>query len=150
MIVFDKLSLFVIFNYIYCLWQSYKLTSFPSVLSCVLDYLMVLYPQRTITPVIGSSVKLHCEAHYNLKKCGLVHVVWHKMNRQRTELTDPNTYFTTVNETVTENNRRRRQVVTEIINVSKLDKGQYQCDAECETGEKAMGHFITIDVKGRY
>uniref|UniRef100_A0A3Q3B2S7 Immunoglobulin-like beta-sandwich domain-containing protein n=1 Tax=Kryptolebias marmoratus TaxID=37003 RepID=A0A3Q3B2S7_KRYMA len=104
---------------------------------------------RNIFTVLGSSAKLACEAVYDLTKCGLVHVVWRKMDEKNTELTDPIRYFTTVNETVTEINMRRRQVVTEILSVSTHDIGQYQCSAECETGERAMGHFITINVKGR-
>ncbi|XP_039972720.1 uncharacterized protein zgc:174945 [Xiphias gladius] len=110
--------------------------------------LEVLYLQRTITPARGSSVKLSCDTHYDPEQCGLVHVVWRHLTKQNAELTDPNRYLTTVNETASDGNMRRRQVVTEILELTTEDNGQYQCKAECESGETAMGHFIWIDVKG--
>uniref|UniRef100_A0A1A7X8Y2 Ig-like domain-containing protein n=1 Tax=Iconisemion striatum TaxID=60296 RepID=A0A1A7X8Y2_9TELE len=116
------------------------------------DYLEVLYPQSAITAAVGSSAKLSCVANYDLRKCGVVHVVWHKMpelSNKGTELMDPMKYFTTVNETIIENNLRKRQVVTEITKVEKADSGRYQCKAKCDSGEGAMGHFITIKVQGR-
>lgn len=111
----------------------------------------VLYPQNTLTPAKGSSVNLSCEAFYDYVKCGLLHVVWCKLSPQynkRTELTDSKKYFTAVNETIEDGNSRRRQVVTEILHVRPKDDGSYQCKAECENGEEAMGHFIKIIVKG--
>ncbi|XP_051813259.1 uncharacterized protein zgc:174945 [Acanthochromis polyacanthus] len=112
----------------------------------------VLYPQQILTPARGSSVKLSCETNYDYKKCGLLHVVWHNTSSQNddkiTELTDPKKYLTAVNETVNEGNRRRRQVVTEILNLRPKDNGRYQCQAKCSNGEEARGHFITITVRG--
>uniref|UniRef100_A0A3P9Q2A6 Ig-like domain-containing protein n=1 Tax=Poecilia reticulata TaxID=8081 RepID=A0A3P9Q2A6_POERE len=119
-----------------------------SFFSHVADYLVVRYPQRTIEPSRGSSAKLSCEANYDFKKCGVVHVVWHKLE-ENSELTNPDQYLTTVNETISDYNWRRRQVVTEIMSVAKRDDGRYQCKATCESGEQAMGHFITINVKIR-
>ncbi len=78
-------------------------------------------------------------------QCGLLHVVWWK---QSAELTNPNKYLTTVNETVYDGNMRRRQVVTEILDLKPEDNDQYQCKAECESGDSAMGHFISIKVQG--
>ncbi|MEQ2297535.1 hypothetical protein AMECASPLE_035660, partial [Ameca splendens] len=114
-------------------------------------YLEVVYPQTTFIAVTGSSAKLSCEANYDPQKCGMVHVVWHELakNTEKSmELTDPQRYFTTVNET-TNDTGRRRQVVTEIISVTTKDDGRYQCKATCLTGEQAMGHFVTINVRRR-
>uniref|UniRef100_A0A4W6BP87 Ig-like domain-containing protein n=1 Tax=Lates calcarifer TaxID=8187 RepID=A0A4W6BP87_LATCA len=94
----------------------------------------------------GSSVKLSCEAIYNLKRCGLVHVEWCNFTKKCAKLTDPSRYFTTVNETAVDENTRRRQVVTEILSVTTEDDGQFQCNAHCE-GESALGHYIIVKVK---
>uniref|UniRef100_A0A3Q1C2N8 Ig-like domain-containing protein n=1 Tax=Amphiprion ocellaris TaxID=80972 RepID=A0A3Q1C2N8_AMPOC len=122
---------------------------FLCILSIAVD---VLYPQKTFTPQRGSSVQLSCEAYYDYEKCGLLHVVWHntspQYSKKSTELTDPRKYFTAVNETVDEGNIRHRQVVTEILNLRPEDDGRYQCMAKCDNGEEAMGHFITIRVRG--
>uniref|UniRef100_A0A3B3YFI3 Ig-like domain-containing protein n=1 Tax=Poecilia mexicana TaxID=48701 RepID=A0A3B3YFI3_9TELE len=119
-----------------------------SFFSHVAEYLVVRYPQRTIEPYRGSSAKLSCEANYDFIKCGVVHVVWHKVEEQEksNELTDPDQYLTTVNETISDYNWRRREVVTEIMSVARRDDGRYQCKATCESGVQAMGHFITIKV----
>ncbi|XP_074509060.1 uncharacterized protein LOC141778597 [Sebastes fasciatus] len=100
---------------------------------------------RHITPARGSSVKLSCIALYDFKLCGsLLRVGWYNL----TELTDPRKYFTTVNETVSDDNRRRRQVVTEILNLTPEDNGLYQCQARCDSGETSPGHYINITVQG--
>ncbi|XP_041844179.1 uncharacterized protein zgc:174945 [Melanotaenia boesemani] len=109
--------------------------------------LEVFYPQQTFTPSPGSSVLLSCKAEYDFYKCRGVHVVWHNITEDSTELTNPRKYFTTVNETASSKSMRHRQVVTKILNVVPEDNGLFQCKAECETGEKAMGHFITVKVK---
>lgn len=114
---------------------------------CVLDVVEVLYPHRTMTLSRGSVAKLSCEAKYYLVECGMLHVAWQR-SRQETELTDPTKYFTSVNETVIEANRRRRHVVTEILSLTRKDEGDFQCKAECENGDKAMGHLITIVIRG--
>ncbi|KAF0032084.1 hypothetical protein F2P81_016639 [Scophthalmus maximus] len=106
--------------------------------------LEVLYPQKTITVARGSSVTLSCDANYDSGQCGLVRVVWLQKD---TELSDPDKYFTTVNETVSDGNMRRRQVVVEIVDLTTEDTGVYQCKGECENGETAMGHIIRISVK---
>uniref|UniRef100_A0A3B4TBK2 Ig-like domain-containing protein n=1 Tax=Seriola dumerili TaxID=41447 RepID=A0A3B4TBK2_SERDU len=85
------------------------------------------------------------DANYDLEKCGLVQVVWRHITKNA-DLTDPNKYLTTVNETQLDDNMRRRQVVTEILNLTREDNGDFQCEAKCENGNSAMGHLITITV----
>ncbi|KAM7382889.1 hypothetical protein PAMP_002586 [Pampus punctatissimus] len=108
--------------------------------------LVVYYRQRTVTLARGSSVKLSCQARYDFKQCSLVHVVWRHTTEKNFELTDSSKYLTTVNETCSDGNVRLRQVDTEILNLTAEDDGQFQCNAECESGEKAIGHIIQINV----
>lgn len=115
---------------------------------CLLEIIEIRYPQRTLSPPRGSSIKLSCEAYYNFKECGLLHVVWCNFTKQGAELTDPSKYFSTVNETRSDGHMRHRQVVTEIPNLTPEDNGQFQCKATCDNGESAMGHFIWITVQG--
>uniref|UniRef100_A0A3B4Y1W3 Ig-like domain-containing protein n=1 Tax=Seriola lalandi dorsalis TaxID=1841481 RepID=A0A3B4Y1W3_SERLL len=110
------------------------------------EILEVLYKQKVMTPTRGETVKLSCEANYDLEKCGLVQVVWRHITKNA-DLTNPNKYLTTVNETQLDDNMRRRQVVTEILNLTIEDSGDFQCEAKCENGNSAMGHLITITVK---
>ncbi|XP_034729594.1 uncharacterized protein zgc:174945 [Etheostoma cragini] len=109
--------------------------------------LEVRYQQETITPARGSSVKLSCNTYYDSEQCGLLHAVWCHISNQSVELTDPSKYFTTVNETDS-GDERHRQIVTEILDLTPEDNGQFQCKAECDKSrERAMGHFIWINVK---
>lgn len=114
---------------------------------CALDVVEVIYPQKTLNPARGSSVKLSCDAHYDFKQCGLLHVAWFQ-NDQNAELTQPRKYHTTVNETISDQRMRRRQVVTEILNLTPEDSGEFQCRAECQLKDTAMGHLIIINVQG--
>lgn len=109
------------------------------------DVVEVFYKQNTIDAPRGSSVTLSCEARYYLNQCGDLHATWYQ---EGTELTDPRKYLTTVSERDV-SDMRRRKVVTEILDLTPKDSGQYQCKAECNTGrDSAMGHIITVNVKG--
>ncbi|XP_042346844.1 uncharacterized protein zgc:174945 [Plectropomus leopardus] len=112
------------------------------------DPLNVRYKSETITSPRGSSVKLTCNVFYDFELCSLPHVVWCHLSKQSVELTDPRRYLTTVNETVSEDNMRHRQVVTEILSLTPEDSGQFQCKAECEGIETVLGHYIWITVRG--
>uniref|UniRef100_A0A0F8C2B8 Ig-like domain-containing protein n=1 Tax=Larimichthys crocea TaxID=215358 RepID=A0A0F8C2B8_LARCR len=109
------------------------------------DAVEVIYTQKTLNPARGSSVKLSCDARYDFKQCGLLHVAWFQ---NEAELTQPRKYHTTVNETISDQRMRRRQVVTEILNLTPEDSGAFQCRAECQLKDTAMGHLIIINVQG--
>lgn len=109
--------------------------------------LEVFYPQRTITAAAGSSVLLSCQAQYDSHTCGRVNVVWSHLDPNPKRLTDPGRFFTRVKEAIFNGNMRRRQVTTEILHLTPEDEGRFQCMAECENGESAMGHFIVINVQ---
>lgn len=110
------------------------------------DIVEVYYTKGMISAARGSSVKLSCEARYDFKRCDGLHVAW---NKQGIELTDPGKYLTSVINTVMKDNMRSKQIVTEIFNLQPEDRGAYQCNAECDKGGDAMGHFISIDVQGK-
>lgn len=97
---------------------------------------------------MGARIKLSCNAEYDLKLCGYVEVAWHQCVALEncTELRDPNRYVTVVNETVlARTSLRHRQVVTEIIQLTPADEGEFQCHAKCEiNSDTAMGHYITV------
>lgn len=95
----------------------------------------------------GSTAKLSCDARYDFQRCGVVHVVWCHEDHNKLEMTDPRRYLTTVSETV-DGRMRLRRVVTEILELDLEDNGRFQCRAECESGDTAMGHFISIAVRG--
>lgn len=107
--------------------------------------IVLLYKKETLTPARGSSVPLSCKVHYNYEVCGMLRVVW---IQDREELTDPSKYFTTVTEELAGGDMRNRKVVTEILDLNKGDSGSYQCSAECENTETAVGHNIDVIVKG--
>ncbi|TMS10883.1 hypothetical protein E3U43_019876 [Larimichthys crocea] len=109
------------------------------------DVVEVIYTQKTLNPARGSSVKLSCDARYDFKQCGLLHVAWFQ---NEAELTQPRKYHTTVNETISDQRMRRRQVVTEILNLTPEDSGEFQCRAECQLEDTGMGHLIIINVQG--
>uniref|UniRef100_UPI0037E7F2C7 uncharacterized protein n=1 Tax=Semicossyphus pulcher TaxID=241346 RepID=UPI0037E7F2C7 len=105
-----------------------------------------IHSQRTpITAASGSSLRLSCNAFYNVKICGLLHVAWRE--EEGAELTNPRKYFTTVNETLTDGNMRHRQVVTEFLDPRPEDSGRYQCNAECENKDTARGRAIQVTVR---
>ncbi|KAM9851587.1 uncharacterized protein ACBR49_004752 [Aulostomus maculatus] len=103
-------------------------------------------PQRVFSPAWGSSVRLSCLADYDFQPCGWLHVTWGNISMPNVELTDPDKFITTVNETG--GDVRRRLVVTEILHLTPQDSGIFQCKAECEAGRSAIGHVIRVDVQG--
>uniref|UniRef100_A0A3B4B0X9 Ig-like domain-containing protein n=1 Tax=Periophthalmus magnuspinnatus TaxID=409849 RepID=A0A3B4B0X9_9GOBI len=90
-------------------------------------------------------VTLICKTYYDPEWCGQVHAVWF---RHELPLTNPEKYLTIVNETITERHWRSRQILTEILNLSAKDEGDYQCraTAECPKPETVMGHIMTVSV----
>ncbi|KAI9999913.1 hypothetical protein NQD34_011756 [Periophthalmus magnuspinnatus] len=107
--------------------------------------LQVLYQRSHFTSSPGSSVTLICKTYYDPEWCGQVHAVWF---RHELPLTNPEKYLTIVNETITERHWRSRQILTEILNLSAKDEGDYQCraTAECPKPETVMGHIMTVSV----
>lgn len=95
----------------------------------------------------GSSVLLSCEAVYDPVQCKDVHVAWFQ---DTTELTRPHKYITAVSESLISEpaRRRRRQVVTEILDLQPEDADRFQCKALCLEEVSAVGHSITIKVTG--
>lgn len=113
---------------------------------CLVDDIVELfYPQLTMRAARGSSVRLSCEARYDYKRCGEVHVSWFQGD---SELTNPQKHVTTVNETIASGTVRRRQVVTEILDLQPEDSESFQCKASCNNEVTAMGHFIRLIVIG--
>lgn len=113
--------------------------------AAVTDTVVLLYRAATITANLDSSVILNCEAQYNFRLCSLLHLVW---IQGTTELTSPSRYLTTVSEQITGEDMRRRYMSTEILQLTPEDAGSYQCQAQCQNGDSALGHFIRINVKG--
>lgn len=74
-----------------------------------------------------------------------MHVSWFQNN---SEMTNPKKHVTTVNETLVSSVVRRRQVVTEILDLQPEDSESFQCKASCNGEETAMGHFIRLLVIG--
>lgn len=105
----------------------------------------LFYPQTTLKAARGSSVRLSCEARYNVQRCEQVHVSWFQ---DGSEMTDPQKHVTTVNETIVSITVRRRQVVTEILDLQPEDSESFQCKASCKGEDTAMGHFIRLMVIG--
>lgn len=95
----------------------------------------------------GSSVRLSCEAVYDPVRCEDVHVAWFQ---DTSELTRPHKYMTVVSESLISEpgRRRRRQVVTEILDLQPEDADRFQCRALCREEVSAVGHAITIQVTG--
>ncbi|KAM8870323.1 uncharacterized protein AB9W97_017211 [Spinachia spinachia] len=107
--------------------------------------LEVQYPPSTIAAVPGSSLRLLCHVIYDVNKCGELRAAWYHLGTtSKDPLTEPRKYVTTVNET--EDGARRRRVETEILRVTPRDEGQFQCLAQCEDGDKAVGHIIYVTV----
>ncbi|KAJ0066447.1 hypothetical protein NL108_013218 [Boleophthalmus pectinirostris] len=113
------------------------------------DPLQVLYGKSHFTSPPGSSVTLICQILYDSERCSQVHAVW--FNQSESPLIDPEKYLTIVNETIPKKHWRRRQVLTEILNLSSKDEGSYQCrgTAVCAKSETLMGHLITVTVANK-
>lgn len=111
------------------------------------DKVELLYPKSSMKAARGSSVLLSCEAIYDPAQCEDVHVAWFQ---GRTELTRPHKYITAVNESYISEpgKRRKRQVVTEILDLQPEDADRFQCKALCVGELSAMGHFIGITITG--
>ncbi|KAL6109827.1 uncharacterized protein ACO6RY_12881 [Pungitius sinensis] len=116
-----------------------------------LEVLEVQYPSSTISASIGSSLRLPCRVFYDEKQCDLLRAAWYQLGsppEPAEQLSEPGRYGTTVNETQSEDGRRHRAVLTEILRVTPQDEGAFQCMAECEGGEQVMGHIIYVTVGG--
>lgn len=103
------------------------------------DKVQLLYPSSSVTAARPSSLLLRCEALYDPLECHHVHSLVPGHHGA-----DP-----TVSESfISGLERRKRQVVTEILDLLLEDAGRFQCVALCAGEVSAIGHFIRVTIEG--
>uniref|UniRef100_A0A8C9RST2 Immunoglobulin V-set domain-containing protein n=1 Tax=Scleropages formosus TaxID=113540 RepID=A0A8C9RST2_SCLFO len=99
----------------------------------------------------GDKLQLHCNVTYKVMECRLQSAFWCKYSSDNcAELTDINRYVTQVSEL----NKSTGNILTRLIhfefkNLTLDDAGEYKCNANCDSGETGMGHFIRLFIRGK-
>ncbi|KTG33833.1 hypothetical protein cypCar_00031288 [Cyprinus carpio] len=118
------------------------LCSQPTSLSAV----SVIYPREPVTKTEGLLLSLKCTVRYKTEDCDIQTNWWQWNNSVPLQITDPNKYLITVNETETDEKRLRNIFLT-FSSLNLQDSGFYQCDAKClNSGTQAKGHLLRLNV----
>uniref|UniRef100_A0A671LEI8 Zgc:174945 n=1 Tax=Sinocyclocheilus anshuiensis TaxID=1608454 RepID=A0A671LEI8_9TELE len=118
------------------------LCSQPTSLSAV----TVIYSREPVTKTEGLSLSLKCTVRYKIQDCDIQTNWWHWNIDEPLQITDPNKYLITVNETEIDEHRLRNIFLT-FSSLKLQDGGRYQCDAKClDSGTAAKGHLLVLNV----
>ncbi|XP_059409165.1 uncharacterized protein zgc:174945 [Carassius carassius] len=111
-----------------------------------LSAVSVIYSREPVTKTEGLSLSLKCTVKYRIEDCDF-ETNWWKWNRDEPlQITDPNKYLITVNETETDEHRLR-DIFLRFSSLNLQDSGRYQCDAKClNSGTAAKGHLLVLNV----
>lgn len=108
----------------------------------------VIYPREPVTKTEGLLLSLKCTVRYKTEDCDIQTNWWQWNNSVPLQITDPNKYLITVNETETDEKRLRNIFLT-FSSLNLQDSGFYQCDAKClNSGTQAKGHLLRLNVTG--